>query len=280
MLAKEFEFHAPVELDDALGLVGDTDRVVKVLAGGMSLVPAMNLGLVRPDRVVSLNHVRRIDSVDENGGTVRIGAMVSHERIATDPLIRRALPPLAAAASVIGDVHIRHRGTVGGSLAHADPAADYLPVMAVLGATLTLRSRHGERAVPARDFFVDIMLTDLRRDELLVEAEVPKVPDGAGSAYLRLARVEGSFAIVNAAAVVDAGRSSIAIGGATGAPVVVEPDVDVSDGSDVALGEIGAAAYEATEDAFGDLNGSAEYRRELARVYAQRAVAAALAARS
>ena len=125
------------------------------------------------------------------------------------------------------------------------------------------------------------MLTDLRREELLVEVQVPKVREGAGSAYVRLARVEGSFAIVNAAAVVNGGRPVIAIGGATGSPVLVEPDVDVAGGvSEGALEEIGDAAYEASEDAYGDLNASAEYRRELARVYARRAVQAALAARS
>ena len=281
MLAKEFEFHAPEEVDAALDLLGNGGGIVKVLAGGMSLVPAMNLGLVRPDTVLSLNHVRGLDHVEDRGDTVAFGAMVRHERIAGDPLIRSAFPLLAAAAEVIGDVQIRHRGTLGGSLAHADPAADYLPVMTVLGATMRLRNRDGERAVPARDFFVDIMFTDLAPDELLVEVEVPKLPDAARSAYVRLARVEGSFAIVNAAAVVDGGKAAVAIGGATGAPVLIEPDVDLSGGlSDEALGEIGDSAYEATDEAFGDLNSSAEYRRELARVFARRAVQAALGQRN
>jgi carbon-monoxide dehydrogenase medium subunit len=277
MLAKEFAFHAPTDLDRALELLGN-GGVVKVLAGGMSLVPAMNLGLVRPDVVVSLNHMHGLDSVEDGGATIRLGAMVTHERLAADPAIRIGVPPLAAAASLIGDVQIRHRGTLGGSLAHADPAADYLPVMAVLGATLTLKSRDGERTVPAREFFVDIMMTELERDELVVEIEVPKVPAGAGAAYVRLARVEGSFAIVNAAAVVHHGRASIAIGGATGAPVVIEPDVDLTGGlTETAIEEIGEAAYAAAEDAYGDLNASAPYRRELARVYARRAVEAAVA---
>ena len=280
MLAKEFDFHAPEDVETALGLLGG-GGIVKVLAGGMSLVPAMNLGLMRPDAIVSLNRVQGLSSIDDDGAAVRLGAMVSHERLAADPLIRAAVPPLATAASLIGDVQIRHRGTLGGSLSHADPAADYLPVMIALGATFKLRSRQGERDVTAREFFVDIMLTDLRRDELLVEARVPKVPEGAGSAYVRLARVEGSFAIVNAAAVVNGGRPVIAIGGATGSPVSVEPDVDVGGGiSEGALEHIGDAAYEASEDAYGDLNASAEYRRELSRVYARRAVQAALAARS
>jgi aerobic carbon-monoxide dehydrogenase medium subunit len=281
MLSKEFAFHAPEELEAALALLADGDGIVKVLAGGMSLVPAMNLGLVRPDTVLSLNRVRGLDQVHDDGGSVRLGAMVRHDRIAADPLIRSAFPLLAAAAAAIGDVQIRHRGTLGGSLAHADPAGDYLPVMAVLGATLRLQSSKGERAVAARDFFVDIMLTELRPDELIVEVEVPKLPPGARSSYLRLARVEGSFAIVNAAAVVAGGRPAIAIGGATGAPIYVEPDVDVSRGlSEEALDEIGEAVYAASKDAFGDLNSSAEYRRDLARVYARRAVRAALGATS
>ena len=280
MLAKEFEFHAPEELDAALGVLGNGGGIVKVLAGGMSLVPAMNLGLVRPDTVLSLNHVRGLDQVENRGDSIAIGAMVRHDRIAADPEIGSAFPLLATAARAIGDVQIRHRGTFGGSLAHADPAADYLPVMTVLGATLRLRSSDGERIVPAGEFFVDIMLTDLGRDELLVEVEVPKQPDSARSAYVRLARVEGSFAIVNAAAVVDEGKAAIAIGGATGAPVLIEPDVDLSGGlSEEALEEIGDSAYEATDEAFGDLNSSAEYRRELARVFARRAVQTALGQR-
>src|SRR5919106_2180629 len=276
MLSKEFAFHAPAELDETLALLAESEGIVKVLAGGMSLVPAMNLGLVRPDVVISLNHVPGLDYVEHTGDSVRIGAMVRHHRLVADPLIASSFPLLAAAAALVGDVQIRHRGTIGGSLSHADPAADYLPVIVALGATLKLRSREGERAVRARDFLIDIMLTDLRPDELLAEVELPKLPDGAGSAYLRLARVEGSFAIVSAAAVVDGGRPRVAIGGATGAPVLVEPGVDLAGGlSEDALEEIGQAAYTACEDAFGDLNGSAEYRRELARVYARRAVEAA-----
>src|SRR5919106_599760 len=203
MLSKEFAFHAPAELDETLALLAESEGIVKVLAGGMSLVPAMNLGLVRPDVVISLNHVPGLDYVEHTGDSVRIGAMVRHHRLVADPLIASSFP-------------------------------------------------------------------------LLAEVELPKLPDGAGSAYLRLARVEGSFAIVSAAAVVDGGRPRVAIGGATGAPVLVEPGVDLAGGlSEDALEEIGQAAYTACEDAFGDLNGSAEYRRELARVYARRAVEAA-----
>ena len=205
--------------------------------------------------------------------------MVSHGRIAvrsSDP--RGTFRLLATAAALIGDVQIRHRGTLGGSLCARRPGGR-LPARCSLTARRSCWSRQGERAVPAREFFVDVMFTDLRPDELLVEVQVPSCP-GAGSAYVRFARVEGSFAIVNAAAVVDGGRPVIAIGGAAGAPVLVEPDVDVGGGlTDEALEEIGDAAYEASEDAYGDLNASADYRREMARVFARRAVEAALGRR-
>lgn len=273
MLSNEFQFHAPKELSDALALLDEHGVSAKVLAGGMSLMPSLNLGLGRPDVLVSLNHVPDLDYVEEEESSLRIGAMVRHERIQDDPIIRRYCPFLSHAASVIADVQIRHRGTIGGSLAHADPAADYLPVMVALDATFKLASAEGERQVKAREFFVDIMRTELDPSEVLVEIDAPKVPDGTGSAYVRLARVEGSFAIVNAAAVVREGVPVIAVGGATPAPVLVDAPVDVSDGaSEEALQQVSDAAYEACEDVYGDLSGSADYRRAMARVYARRAV--------
>jgi carbon-monoxide dehydrogenase medium subunit len=271
MLSAEFRFHAPTSVADAVALLaGDADGA-KVLAGGMSLMPAMNLGLTRPTSVVSLNHVAELEYVREEPGALRIGAMTRHRRIESDPLIRRWAPPLSRAASFIGDVQIRNRGTIGGSLAHADPAADYLPVMVALDATFTLAGSDGRRSVKARDFFVDVLRTAAGPGEILVEVEVPKLAEDAGSAYLRLARVEGSFAIVNAAAIAGAGAPVLAVGGATATPVLVDVPAEVE--------QVGDAAYEACEDAFGDLSAPAEYRRAMARVYARRAVEAALAAR-
>jgi CO/xanthine dehydrogenase FAD-binding subunit len=276
MLSKEFDFHAPQQLTEALGLLAEYGSGAKVLAGGMSLMPAMNLGLTRPDAVVSLNHVRELDYVEEGEESVKIGAMVRHDRIASDPLIGRFCPFLAEAASVIADVQIRNRGTIGGSIAHADPAADYLPIMVALDATIKVASTDGERTIKAREFFVDIMRTELEPTEALVEIEVPKLEQGSGSAYVRLVRVEGSFAIVNAAAVVGDGPPVVAIGGATAVPVVADVSGSAGNGlSEDVLQEISDAAYEACEDAYGDLSGSAEYRRALARVYARRAVEAA-----
>jgi carbon-monoxide dehydrogenase medium subunit len=278
MLSTEFAFFAPTELSEALDLVAEHGEGAKVLAGGMSMVPAMNLGILRPETVVSLNHIPALDYVEDAGDHLRIGAMVRHERVAADPLIRRHVPFLSQAAALIADAQIRHRGTIGGSVVHADPAADYLPVMVAADASVKLASTSGERTLKGSDFFVDVMLTSLEQGEVLVELQVPKLAEGGKSAYARLARVEGSFALVNAAAVVDGGRPVVAIGGATAVPVVLDTSIDLSGGaSSDALEEIGEAAFRACEDAHGDLHASPEYRRELARVYAKRAVQQALA---
>src|SRR5262249_20622219 len=163
-------------------------------------------------------------------------------------------PLLARAASVIGDIQVRNRGTIGGSIAHADPAADYLPVMLVLGATFRVAAASGERTVAARGFVRGVMMTELAPDELLVEIELPKLSAGAGSAYLRLARLEGSFPIANAAAVVDGGAPAVAVGGATGAPLIVDIDEWDGEGGVEALGRIEeAACTAAAPGAFGDL---------------------------
>ena len=266
MLAPEFRFFAPTELADALALLDEhAEDGAKVLAGGMSMVPAINLGLLRPPALVSLNHLPGLDAVEDDGDALRIGALVRHERVATDSAIGRCLPFLAEAARLIADVQVRNRGTIGGSISHADPSADYLPVLCAIDAGLTLVSTSGERSVKVRDFVLDVMLTQLAVNEVLVSVHAPKVPDGAGSAYVRLARVEGSFAIANAAAVVHGDRATVAIGGAVPVPVVIEADAGD-------LEAVGDAAWEACADAYADLNGTAEYRRTMARVYAMRAV--------
>jgi carbon-monoxide dehydrogenase medium subunit len=246
----------------------------------MSMVPTVNLGLLRPTCVVSLNHVSDLDGVDDAGDELRIGALVRHARIADDPEIQRHTPALAAAASVIGDVQVRNRGTIGGSVAHADPAADYLPVLLAFGATIVVQGGDGTREIAAREFFLNVMLTALAADEIVIEVRVPKLTPGTGSGYARLARVEGSFAIVNAAAVVDGSHCAIGIGGAVPAPVPVELDLDLAgEPSGAALEQVAEAARAACDDAYDDLSGNAGYRRAMAGVYARRAVSLALAAR-
>jgi len=279
MLAADFEFHTPTDLREALHLLADKGPEAKVLAGGMSMVPTMNLGLLRPTCIVSLNHVAGLDSIDDSGDELRIGALVRHARIGSDPAIHEHAPALAAAASVIGDVQVRNRGTLAGSVAHADPAADYLPVLVAFGATIVAQGPRGARELPAHDFFLDVMLTQLAADEIVTEVRVPKLPPGAGSGYARLARVEGGFAIVNAAAVVEGSRCVVGIGGAVPAPVVAELEFDHADPSDASLDRVAEDAGAACDDAYDDLSGSAAYRRAMAGVYARRAVTLALEAR-
>jgi aerobic carbon-monoxide dehydrogenase medium subunit len=273
MISQEFDFHAPPTVAEAVALLAANKEDGKALAGGMSLVPAMNLGIARPTTVISLNRVDELDYVRDDGDVVRIGAMTRHARIESDAVIAGAFPLLAQAASVIGDVQVRNRGTIGGSVAHADPAADYLPVMLALGATFRAASSKGDRAIGARDFFQGVMATALAPDELLVEIELPKLSTGSGTAYLRLARLEGSFPLASAAAVVDGGPAVVAVGGTTAAPFVVEID------DPEALDDVEAAAKDAASSAFGDLAATADYRRAMAGVYARRAVESALAAR-
>jgi aerobic carbon-monoxide dehydrogenase medium subunit len=280
VISKEIEFHAPREIDGVLALLAQHGADATLLAGGMSLMPAMNLGLAQPAIVVSLNHLSGLDHVVEDDGTLRLGALVRHEQVRTDPLIRRYCPFLSEAATVIGDAQVRHRGTLGGSIAHADPAADYLPVLAAADARVTLRSAQGERTVAASDFFVDLMTTARQPSELVVEVVVPKVGAPLGTAYLRLARVEGSFAIVNAAAIVEpgAGGGRVAIGGVGPRPVLVDAGPYLQNGlTDTALDQIGEAVYAASADAYGDISADPEYRQAMARVYARRAVGAAAA---
>jgi len=278
MISQEFEFHAPKQLSEALNLLRRYGDDAKVLAGGMSLVPLMTLGLLQPKVIVSFNHIRELDYVNEDKTMLRIGAMTRHATIRSHPLISRHCPLLAEAASYVGDVQVRNRGTIGGSLAHADPAADYPPVMLATGAQVKLQSAKGERVVKMRDFLKGLMQTDLQAGELLTEIQIPKLADGCGSSYQRLHRVEGNFAIVNAAAVIEKGfkTARLALGGVGETAVLVDLSKRLSKGaSDEALRGVSDDAYAASHDAYGDLNGDADYRKAMARVYAQRVVKAA-----
>jgi len=278
VITSEFEFFAPESLDEALALLGSGDEDVKVLSGGMSLVPMMRLGLVHPQKIVSLNRVQGMDLIEIRDDALFIGATARHARIATHGEIAARVPVLSMAASAIGDVQIRHRGTIGGSLAHADPAADYPTAMTALGARFHLRSADAQRTLTAESFFLDVMTTALAPEELLVGIEIPLPPAGSGYAHERLRRVEGAYPIVLATALIQPDRSSarLALGGVAGCPYLLELESAHLDGGDTALASIAQRAREAASGAQADLNGSAEYRQAMAGVYARRAVSAAL----
>ncbi|MDP7343165.1 MAG: FAD binding domain-containing protein, partial [Alphaproteobacteria bacterium] len=276
-----FDFEAPSALPDALALLARHGADATLLSGGMSLMPMTTLGLVYPGLIISLNHIAELDYVREDGAELRIGALTRHADVAANPLIREHAPLLAEAAAMIGDVQVRNRGTIGGSIAHADPAANYLPAALALGARLRLQSEAGERSVEARDFFQGVMTTAIEANEMLTEIAIPKLAAGTGTSYQRLIRVEGNFAIVIAAAIVEPGRQTarVALGNVAPGPVLVDVSAQVEGGlDDGALAAIGDAAFEAADAAASDLAGDANYRRQMARVFARRAVQSAAAA--
>jgi carbon-monoxide dehydrogenase medium subunit len=278
MISNEIEFHAPATLDEALGLLASDGDEVTVLSGGMSLVPMMNLGIVRPEKVLSLNKVSELGRVTEQDGQLVIGALVRHTEVATHPLIRQHCPMLASAAGMIGDTQVRNRGTIGGSVAHADPAADYLPALAAAGGSVTMAGSDGERTLTPDEFFIDLMFTSREPNELVTSVTVPKLPAGWRSGYARLTRVEGSYAIVNAAAVIagDHSAATVALGGVGSKPLVVDVTEQLRNGVDeAALAAVGEVVREAAQDVSGDLMSDASYRREMAAVFARRACAMA-----
>lgn len=279
MITRELELLRPETTAEAVAMLAERGDDITVLAGGMSLLPMMNLGIVQPDVVMSLNHVADMAGVSYDG-QLRIGAMVRHAEVMTDPLVTTHAPMLAAAAGSVGDVQVRNRGTLAGSLCHADPACDYSPVVVLAGADVELTSSNGTRRMPADEFLIDLMFTARELDELVTAVLVPAQPTGGGSAYVRFARVEGSFAIVNAAALVgpDLGSMRVAIGGVGPTPVVVDAsDLFAGGAGSEAFEQLASRAYDAAEHASSDIHSDAEYRRHMAGVFARRAVQQAIA---
>ena len=282
MYPSPFAYYAPATIDDALSLLARLPDG-KVLAGGQSLIPLMNLGLARPGAIVDVNEIPGLDGVDEDGGQLRIGAMVRHRALETCALVRTRCPLLAEAASLIGNIRVRHRGTLGGSLAHADPAAE-LPLVAVaLGATLEIRRAEGSREVQAEEFFRGYLLTDLEAGEMVTGVRIPVRRPATGYGLAQLVRRAGDFAIVAACALIEldeAGRcrrASVALGGVGPQPLrmrraealLVDRVVDdpvILEAADAACEELSAES---------DIHASAAYRRAMARVMARRALGTA-----
>lgn len=288
MIRAPFDLHTPSTIDEAVRVLADCRRRgedAKLLAGGQSLLPALNLGLAMPAHVVSLNHVAGLDSVRHDTDTLAIGARTTHAQLAASDLVQTRCPILAETAAGIGDVQVRNRGTLGGSLGHCDPAADYPAVLLLLDAEMCLTGPNGERNVAVQDFFVDYMTTSLAEDEVLTEVRVPIPSQGSGMAYRKFTRVEGGFAIVGVAASVslrpDGMLRSVRIGLCGGAAVPVRVSA-VEDGmqgrtpDDTWLDEVAAAAYAAARDPVAELHAAADYKREMIRVFTRRAAAAAL----
>lgn len=200
MKPSRFDYHAPTTLDECIALLGRYGDDAKLLAGGQSLVPMMNLRLAVPEVVIDLNRVAGLASVRRDGDTLVVGAATRHHDVAMSASVREAVPLLAEAAAQIGYPAIRFRGTIGGSLAHADPVSEMPCVAVAVDAQLVLRSPRGLRTVPAGEFFVTHFTSVLEPDELLVEVRFPVMPAGAGWAFVEFARKTGDFAVAAVAA--------------------------------------------------------------------------------
>jgi len=282
MKPPEFGYHRPASLPDALALLG-TNAGAKPLAGGQSLIPAMNFRLAAPAALVDLNQLTELSGITESAdGGLAIGAMTRHSAVERSPLVRARAPLLSLAMPFIAHSQIRSRGTLGGSLAHADPAAELPAVMVALDARLTVESTRGTRVIPAGEFFTGLFATVLEPGELITRIEIPPAPPGSGAAFLELARRHGDYALVGVAVVVtlDAGRvggARIVLFSVGEGPVragAAERALAGSAGDQAAI-RAAAAAVQRDIDPPADIHASAAYRRQLASVLTGRALTSA-----
>lgn len=273
MITAEFDYQAPDNLSRILELIETNAEHAKILGGGMTLVPMLNLGLAAPNLIIGLRRVLELKGIRECDDRVLIGATTTHHAVSNDPLIRQYVPLLGLAAGLIGDVQVRNRGTIGGSLAHADPAANYLPAVIALDAIIELAGPAGRRAIPAKDFFRDVMTTLLEDDEIIACVSIPKITRKRGYGFQKFTRVKGNFPIVCAASVVDCvnGSGRLVVGGVTPVPIVIEFVAGNAD--DIRKTEVSNSIRAAITNPLEDHNGDAEYKREMAVVFGWRALA-------
>jgi carbon-monoxide dehydrogenase medium subunit len=284
MYPAQFEYHTPGSVKEALDLLGRHKDDAKLLAGGHSLLPAMKLRLAQPKHLVDLRKVSGLKGIKEDGGSLVIGAMTTHYEVETSSVVKSKCPMLAAVAAQIGDPMVRNMGTIGGSLAHADPAADYPAAIIALGAEMVAEGPKGKRTIKADDFFKGLLTTALAEDEILTEVRVPATGK-AGAAYTKFPHPASRFAVVGVAAVlsVEGGKVAKASVGVTGAgtKAVRAKGVEAAiTGKTADAASIQAAAEKAAEgvDVQADLQGSVEYKSHLLRVFAKRAMEAAAGA--
>ena len=275
MLASKFDYHRPGSLDEALQALAELDDA-KVLAGGQSLIPVMKLRLAAPAHLVDINRVPGLDGIDGSDDGLRIGALARHNQVARSDAVA-GYPMLAAAAPQIADPIVRNLGTIGGSLAHADPAGDWGAVMLAAGASVVVRSARGEREIPMTEFLVDVFTTSLEPDEILTEVRVPKPSVRAGGTYLKLERKVGDFATVGAAVQLELsngtiGRAGIALTGVGSTNVhATQAEASLAGAEPTAEAFAVAARLAAVStNPVSDVRGSAEYKRHVAEVYVLR----------
>ncbi|HKB24418.1 MAG TPA: xanthine dehydrogenase family protein subunit M [Methylomirabilota bacterium] len=284
MYPATFQYHSPKNVKEALGLLGKHKDEAKVLAGGHSLIPMMKLRLAQPKHLVDLRRVPGLSGIKADGKALAIGAMTTHWAIESSSTVKSKLPVLAEVAALIGDPAVRNKGTIGGSLAHADPAADWPAAILALGAEMVCEGPKGKRKVAADQWFLGLMATALKDRELLVQVRVPLLAPGSGAAYLKFPHPASRFAVVGVCAAVTLDKqgvctkASVAVTGA-GTKAVRAKGVEAGlVGKKLDAAAIEAAAQKAAEgvDVQADLQGSVEYKAHLCRVFAKRALTEAV----
>jgi len=283
MYSANVDYYRAASVAEAVRLLGEHDGA-KLLAGGQSLIPLMKLRLAEPAVLIDIGGIADLKGVEASNGTLRIGALTLHAEIASSQAVRDACPLLSEAASFIADPAVRNRATVGGNVAHADPASDLPTVLTALGATFSVTGPGGERKIDASDFFQGMMTTAVGEDDVLTSVEVPAAQDGQGMAYRKFFHPASRYAVLGAAVVVtvEGGACSaarVAVGGLLPRPAratSVESALVGQSLDDAAIGEAaGAVESDLGDDVIGDIYASAEYRRAMASVYVGRAISAA-----
>ena len=283
MYPAAFEYHAPATVKDALKLLGKLDDA-KILAGGHSLVPMMKLRLAQPKNIIDLRKVTTLSGIKEEKSVITVGAMTTHWEVESSTVLKAKAPVVSETAALIGDPAVRNKGTLGGSLAHADPAADMPATAIALGFEFVCEGAKGKRTVKVDDWFQGLMATALKDSELLTQIRIPVWPAGSGAAYLKFPHPASRFAVVGVCAAVTLdknGACTKASVGVTGAGTKAVRATGVEAGlvgKQLDPATIEAAAQKAAEgvDVQADLQGSVEYKAHLCRVFARRAIEAAV----
>jgi carbon-monoxide dehydrogenase medium subunit len=277
MIPAQFEYHRPQSLDEALEVLAGTEDA-KILAGGHSLLPAMKLRLARPQALVDLGRVPELKEIRQDGAELVIGAMATHQAIEDSELLRNKCPLLPEIAAVIGDAQVRNRGTIGGSIVHADPAADWPAAIVALDAQMEVLGPEGSRTIPASEFFVEMMQSAVQPNEILTSIRVR--PTASSVAYVKFAQKASGFAIVGVAAIIDSDQRQVRLGitGAATKAFRAAAAEEVLDGKSLTPDNIRQAVEKADGgvETLNDIHASAEYRAHLIRVNTRRAIDLAL----
>jgi len=284
MITHPFTYQAPSTIEEAVRELGRNGES-KVIAGGHSLLPLMKLGLAQPEALIDLRRIASLREIrTEDDGTIAVGALTTHRDIAADPTVRAKLPALAEAAGAVGDLQVRARGTIGGSLAHADPAADEPAPTLAYGATIRAIGPKGRRDIKVGDYFKGMFETALAENEIIAEIRFPAAAARTGSAYAKFAHPASGFAITGVAAVVTltsegiVERAAIGVTGAAAAAYRATAAEKALAGTNGNAKAIAAAAAKAADGitALSDLAASSDYRKHLVTVFAKRAIERAL----